>query len=62
MKLKLTFKSPDALDYALQDAGITDPDERDELYGKLCNWIRYSEYVDLVYDTETDTMEVVKPK
>ena len=63
MKIQLTFKSPDALGEAIQDAGIsrrTNPDEYDELYEELSAWVRYGEYLDVEYDTETKQMVVVK--
>lgn len=63
MKLTLTFKSPDAISEALLYAGIpqrTKPDEYDDLYGELAEWIRYGEYLDVEYDTETKQMTVLK--
>jgi hypothetical protein len=63
MKIKLTFKSPDAVDDAMTDAGISrreNPDEYDALYGELAEWIRYGEYLGVEYDTETKQMVVLK--
>ena len=63
MKIQLTFKSPDAISEAIQDAGIsrrTQPDEYDEMYEELSEWTRYGEYLDVEYDTETKQMVILK--
>jgi len=63
MKIKLTFKSPDAVSDGILDAGIsqrTNPDEYDELYEQLSEWVRYGEYIDVEYDTETKEMKILK--
>jgi hypothetical protein len=63
MKIRLTFKSPDALSEAIMGAGIsrrTRPDEYDDLYAELSEWMRYGEYLDVEYDTETRQMTVLK--
>lgn len=57
MLLRIPMKTPDALDCALQD--IDDEDERDQIKRKLDKWFKYGECVDLVYDTESDTLKVV---
>ena len=65
MKILLTFKSPDAISEALADAGIyqrRQPDEYDELYSELAEFIRYGEYIDVEYDTETKQMSVIRKK
>jgi len=51
MKIKVTFKDPQALDE------ITDSGTRAELE----SWFRWCEYVDLEVDTEKDTCEVIRP-
>lgn len=70
MIIKLTFKTPDALDDAVNNAicksgpEYDEQDEEDEEYQrealkkKLSNWIEYGEYVYLEYDTEKKTMTV----
>ena len=63
MKIALTFKSPDALSEAIMDAGIssrTQPDEYDDLYSEIAEWVRYGEYLYVEYDTETKEMTVLK--
>jgi hypothetical protein len=63
MKINLTFKSPDALSEAIMNAGIsrrTQPDEYDDLYEELAEWLRYGEYIDVQYDTETKQMVILK--
>jgi hypothetical protein len=65
MKINLSFKSPDAIVYAIMDAGFTqrkNPDEYDDLYEQLSAWVRHGEYLDVEYDTETKQMLIVKPK
>lgn len=74
MKLRVTFKTPDALFYALEDLIITDHDEEDppdldvsteagEIYDEaesVCKkFIKYGEYCIIEIDTETETARVV---
>jgi hypothetical protein len=54
------MKSPDAIDYALEN--IEDPDEKEEIRDKLSEHFRYGEYLDLEYNTETDELKIVKPR
>ena len=60
MKLRITFKSPDALYYAMQYSDFHfSASEREELE-KLCKrWIRYNEYITVEVDTEQETCVVV---
>ena len=58
MKITLTFKSPDAVHDALLD--ISDRDERDDLYSEIAGWVRYGEYLDVEYDTDTKEMTVLR--
>lgn len=63
MKIRLTFKSPDAVSEGLADAGMNPwLPEYDELYSELAEFIRYGEYIDVEYDTETKQMSVVRKK
>ena len=63
MKIQLTFKSPDTVGDAITDAGVSrrkNPDEYDALYEELAEWIRYGEYLDVEYDTDTKQMVILK--
>jgi hypothetical protein len=74
MKLHVMFKTPDALDYAIQDGvnsafpGDAEDDtireQRDELEQTLRNkaakWISYGECVTIEIDTDTDAARVVR--
>lgn len=70
MKLLFTFKTPDVLDCALDDAfdGINDEDEtldgmtREEVKKVLERWIKYGEYVSIRVDLKDGTAEVVPVK
>jgi hypothetical protein len=57
MKVRLTFKTPDVLDDALDEIG----DAYDQLpIRNLCKrWIQYEEYITVEIDTEAKTCEVV---
>lgn len=75
MKLTVSFKTPDAADYAIEDAledneeleAIEDAEERswkkeeleDGLKEALSKWIQYSEYVRIEFDTEAGTATVL---
>jgi hypothetical protein len=61
MKINITFKDTDALWDAFEDAKI-DPnsDYGEKIQNRLAKWLKYSEYVTVVYDTEADTMEVLR--
>jgi len=50
MKLRLSFKCPDAVDTALEDI----PEEEHAAAKKACaKWIEYGEYLNVEIDTET---------
>ena len=72
MKLKLTFKTPDVIDFSLNDLFITydDNDEkqevdevdgltRDDIAYDLRKYIEYGEYLTVEYDTDTKKMAVI---
>lgn len=64
MRIRLTFKSPDAVSEAIDDAGFTrreNPDEYADLCSELAEFIRNGEYLVVEYDTETKQM-VILPK
>lgn len=58
MKFVCTFKTPDALFYALRD--IEDEGEREEAGAFAAQWVDYGEYVYIEFDTEAGTAAVVK--
>ncbi len=61
MKFHVTFKDPDALDYAIQDATAENPDVDDEKLRKVASsFFDYGEYVTIEIDTDKKTATVVK--
>ena len=61
MKLKVTFKSPDALDCALTDArynGAT-MEDLDAVTQLTSRFLQYGEYVTIEFDTESGTATVL---
>lgn len=59
-KLRVTFKSPDAVDMALQQ--IQDEEKRDEAENVIRNYVQYGEYVTIEFDIETGEATVVGRK
>jgi len=58
VKIKLTFKNPDAIDIALSEIdGITD-EKKDQARDVLSRWIKYGEYITVEVDTEMGTIIV----
>jgi hypothetical protein len=57
MTFSITFKTPDAMDYALKD--IEDEDEREEVKKFLSKFIKYSECITVEFDTKAKTATVV---
>lgn len=73
MKIKVTFKDPEAWGCAMVDTlanaglvGSQDLEAREELehkfYAAMRQWVRYNEYVDLEIDTEAGTCTVKRVK
>ena len=76
MIIKVTFKDPDALDYAIEEAldglKIDSLDEAEvnlvmekrskEIREACSEWFEYGEYVELHIDTEKGTCIVKKPE
>lgn len=68
MKIKVTMKTPDALDYALKDAFSDYPIPEDgedmeyEAREKLAKWFRYGECLTVEFDTEAMTATVLPAK
>ena len=59
MKVKVTFKSPDALDYGIQDLGKIDNETKREILDVAREWIDCGEYCTIEIDTETRTAKVL---
>lgn len=75
MKIRISFKSPDAVDYAVQDAfeyvEEKDPDTDepikngftpDDVKEQLGKWIQYGENITIEFDLAAQTASVVKRK
>lgn len=67
MKVHVTFKTPDALDMALDEACLNDygndqsvEDIKDEARQICEKWIKYGEYVTLEIDTTQGTATVLE--
>ena len=58
MKIQLTFKTPDVVDYALEC--IEDEDQRHELESVIEKFVEYGEYVSIEIDSETKTARVLE--
>lgn len=57
MKIQVNFKTPDALDYAMED--VKSP-EKEKIRSIAEQWIKYSEYCTIEIDTEANTATVLK--
>ncbi len=57
-KIHITFKTPDAVRYALEDANLNQ-DEEDVILEKLSKWIKYEELVTIEFDLENGTATVI---
>jgi len=57
MKIKLHFKTPGALDYAMERLTSEEADVVEQLASR---WIEYQEYVTVEIDTEEKTCVVVE--
>ena len=57
MKLYLTFKQTDVVDQALEAAGITDEDEKEECREACRKWLSWGELLTVEIDTETGTLK-----
>lgn len=60
MLFRLTMKTPDALQHAIEDA-TDDPDARIKMEDLASEWIEYGEYITVEFDTDKKTCVVVKP-
>lgn len=55
MKISISFKTPDVLNYAMEDLG---EEEKAEVEAVAKKWIKWGEYVTITLDTETGTATV----
>ena len=68
MKIQVTFKTPDVVDYAIRCAvenmEVNDPYEREdksiEISDILSKWVNFDEYITVEFDTEEKTAIVIK--
>lgn len=74
MKIRITCKTPDCLDDAIEEAisnerGIEEIpneedegelDQKEELHAICSRWVRYGEYVTIEIDTEKNTAVVLE--
>lgn len=58
MKFTVTFKTPDATHYAMENIP---EDQQDEAEALLKKFVKYDEYVNIEFDTEAGTA-TVKPQ
>ena len=56
MKIRLSFKTPDVVDYAVED--LTE-DEQAEVKSACEKFVEYGECLTIEIDTETGTAEVI---
>jgi hypothetical protein len=57
MKIQVTFKSPDAVDFAIEDQNLEE--HRDEIEKKLKKFVRWGEYIDVEFDLDKMTAKVL---
>lgn len=60
MLFRLTMKTPDALQHAIEDA-TDDSDARIKMEDLASEWMEYGEYITVEFDTDKKTCVVVKP-
>jgi len=61
MKIRVHFKTPDAVDYALKDAGL-DADALEDAKVGLAKWVQWGECILIEFDLEARTAEVIPAK
>ncbi len=59
MKIRISFKTPDALYYALRDMPREEREEAETICSK---WIQFGECVIIEIDTENETAKVLEAK
>jgi len=67
MKIQITFKNPDALDYAINDALENSSSDKnsltyDDIYEMISEtkYIQWGEYITVEFDTDSKEMILVK--
>jgi len=61
MKINITFKTPDAMENALANANVPE-EQKDRIYDRLSDWIKYGEYVNIEFDLDANTATVIKTR
>lgn len=56
MKVRLTFKSPDVVDYAIEDLSEEDKEIAKTVIKKF---VKYDEYITVEIDTDLETCDVI---
>lgn len=56
--IQLTFKTPDVIDYAVED--IEEEDEQADVRNACEKWVKYGEYVTIEIDTDKGTATVLE--
>jgi hypothetical protein len=59
MRIKVTFKTPDAIESVI---GNYSEDEQEEIREHLSAWIEYGEYIYIEFDTEKANPNVLRVK
>lgn len=59
MIFRVTMKTPDALQYAIEEAS-DDPELRSQMEDLASEWMKYGEYITVEFNTDTKTCTVVK--
>jgi len=67
MRIKITFKTPDAVDYVLNSrVCMENPEKSVELMEEAMNtinqFVKYGEVISVEFDTETNTARVIPIK
>ena len=67
MKIRVSFKTPDAVEYAIKDSldedevSTEDLDEKkEELMDVISTWVKYGESITVEFDTENFTATVCR--
>lgn len=55
MKVTVTFKTPDAVDEAINEGGIVDEDEIEKVRDVINKFVEYGEYVHIEFDINLNT-------
>ena len=61
MKFTVTFKTPDAVNYAIEDEDMSE-EEQEESLAFSEKYVQYGEIVSIEFDTELGTATVLKAR